>query len=92
MQVFSMQHGTVEAELKRGAARGKRRDVPIGGGGGAAQRLLLRVDEEGVLFKSYRDGARVLLTPESTIAAQKALGADIIIPLDQCASLAHAAH
>jgi queuine tRNA-ribosyltransferase len=44
---------------------------------------VLRVDEEGVLFRSYRDGARVLLTPETSVAAQKALGADIILPLDE---------
>ncbi len=31
-----------------------------------------RVTEEGVTFRSYRDGARVVLTPESSVAAQKA--------------------
>jgi len=36
-----------------------------------------------VLFKSYRDGAHVALTPESSVEAQKLLGADIIIPLDE---------
>jgi queuine tRNA-ribosyltransferase len=30
------------------------------------------VTEEGVTFRSYRDGARVTLTPESSVAAQKA--------------------
>ena len=42
-----------------------------------------RVTEEGVTFRSYRDGARVTLTPESSVAAQKAFGADIILPLDE---------
>ena len=45
--------------------------------------LLLEVNESGVLFKSYRDGARVSLTPESSVAAQKKLGADVIVPLDE---------
>ncbi len=47
------------------------------------QGLLLRTNEFGVLFKSYRDGSSVALTPESSVAAQKQLGADIIIPLDE---------
>ena len=45
--------------------------------------LLIRTNEHGVLFRSYRDGSRVALTPESSVLAQKHLGADIIIPLDE---------
>jgi tRNA-guanine family transglycosylase len=44
---------------------------------------VLKVTEEGVLFRSYRDGKKILLTPESTIQAQKAYRSDIIIPLDE---------
>jgi queuine tRNA-ribosyltransferase len=44
---------------------------------------VLKVTEDGVLFRSYRDGKKVLLTPESSIDAQKDLGADIIIPFDE---------
>jgi len=44
---------------------------------------VLKITEEGVLFRSYRDGAKILLTPETSIAAQKDLGADIIIPFDE---------
>lgn len=40
------------------------------------------INEEGARFRSYRDGSLVELTPESTVRAQKAIGADIIIPLD----------
>ena len=47
------------------------------------QSLLLGVSEEGATFKSYRDGTKMTLTPESSVAAQKAIGADIIIPLDE---------
>mmetsp|Transcript_7229 Transcript_7229/g.10356 ORF Transcript_7229/g.10356 Transcript_7229/m.10356 type:complete len:551 (+) Transcript_7229:27-1679(+) len=46
----------------------------------------VQISEEGVTFRSYRDGSKLLLTPESTILAQKDLGADIIIPLDDLPS------
>jgi len=69
-QVFSLAYGSVADELK---SRGtKKQDGHV-----------LKIDEEGVLFRSYRDGAKVLLTPETSIAAQKDLGADIIIPFDE---------
>jgi queuine tRNA-ribosyltransferase len=69
-QVFSLAYGSVADELKsRGA---KKTDGSV-----------LKINEEGVLFRSYRDGRSLLLTPESSIQAQKAFGADIIIPLDE---------
>ena len=40
------------------------------------------VSAGGAYFRSYRDGTVVRLTPESSVQAQKAYGADIIIPLD----------
>mmetsp|Transcript_26849 Transcript_26849/g.30730 ORF Transcript_26849/g.30730 Transcript_26849/m.30730 type:complete len:512 (-) Transcript_26849:33-1568(-) len=43
----------------------------------------VKITEEGVTFKSYRDGSSFLLTPENTVDAQKDFGADIIIPLDE---------
>jgi queuine tRNA-ribosyltransferase len=69
-QVFSLAYGSVADELK---SRGmKKRDGHV-----------LKISEEGVHFRSYRDGSKVLLTPETSIQAQKALGADIIIPFDE---------
>lgn len=32
---------------------------------------VLKISEEGALFRSYRDGRKVLLTPESSVQAQK---------------------
>jgi queuine tRNA-ribosyltransferase len=69
-QVFSLAYGSITDELK---SSGKKKP------GGS----VLKITEEGVLFRSYRDGAKVMLTPESSIQAQKDLGADIIIPLDE---------
>jgi queuine tRNA-ribosyltransferase len=49
-----------------------------------ADRAVVR--EEGVSFSSARDGARRLLTPESAVAIQEALGADVAMALDECRS------
>lgn len=69
-QVFSLAYGSVADELK---SRGTKKQ------GGS----VLKINEEGVLFRSYRDGSKVLLTPETSVQAQKDLGADIIIPFDE---------
>lgn len=69
-QVFSLAYGSIADELKSKGA--KKRDGHV-----------LKISEEGVHFRSYRDGSKVLLTPETSIQTQKALGADIIIPLDE---------
>jgi len=42
------------------------------------------ITEEGVRFRSHHDGTEYLLTPESSIAIQHRLGADIIMAFDQC--------
>jgi queuine tRNA-ribosyltransferase len=69
-QVFSLAYGSVANELK---SRGTKK----------TDGTVLKISEEGVLFRSYRDGKKVMLTPESSIEAQKNLGADIIIPFDE---------
>jgi len=69
-QVFSLAYGSVKDELK---SKGKKK----------LDGTVLKITEEGVLFRSYKDGNKILLTPESAVEAQKELGADIIIPLDE---------
>lgn len=69
-QVFSLAYGSVHSELKSSGAKKNEGSV-------------VKISEEGVLFRSYRDGNLILLTPESSVQAQKDLGADIIIPLDE---------
>lgn len=44
----------------------------------------VRLDADGVTFRSPRDGKQHRLTPESTMQIQAALGADIVMPLDVC--------
>lgn len=46
---------------------------------------LRRISEEGVTFRSHLDGSLHFLSPEVAIEVQKALGADIVMPLDECA-------
>lgn len=45
---------------------------------------LSKVDEEGVSFRSHLDGSLMRLTPEGVIEAQKKLGSDIMMMLDEC--------
>ncbi|OQR88522.1 queuine tRNA ribosyltransferase [Thraustotheca clavata] len=78
-QVFSLAYGSVHEELTmKGAGRsgnqGKYREGPSS---------VAKITEEGVVFKSYRDGRKITLTPESSVQIQKAYGADIIIPFDE---------
>ena len=43
-----------------------------------------RITEEGAAFRSYVDGRLILLSPESSIETQKAIGSDIMMVLDEC--------
>jgi queuine tRNA-ribosyltransferase len=70
-QVFSMGHGTVADEIKGRRARS---------GDGA----ILSIGEEGVHFRSYVDGSRRFLSPETSMSVQAALGSDIALVFDEC--------
>ena len=71
-QVFSLAHGSVADEIK-GTGRRVR---------GLAETL--SIEEEGVRFRSYRDGSELMLSPESSMAVQAALGSDIALVFDEC--------
>jgi len=71
-QIFSLGHGSVADEIKGRGFNSKR------------QKTLLKINEEGTLFKSYIDGKNILLTPEKSIEVQKDLGADFILVFDEC--------
>lgn len=45
----------------------------------------LKLDADGLTFRSIYDGTKVRWTPESNMAIQQQLGADIVMQLDQCA-------
>jgi queuine tRNA-ribosyltransferase len=69
-QVFSMGHGSVAEEVKR------RR--------GSTQSRILSIEEEGVRFSSYTDGAERFMGPETSMRVQAALGSDIALAFDEC--------
>ncbi len=74
-QIFSLGHGSVADEIK--GRRSQASDT-------ARNKSLLKITEEGALFRSYLDGSKHLLTPERSIDIQRKLGADLIVVLDEC--------
>ena len=70
-QVFSLGHGSVAGEIKGRRAPGR-------------EKTLLRISEEGALFRSYVDGSTVLLDPERSMRVQRQLGADLVVTFDEC--------
>lgn len=47
---------------------------------------LVKIDNDGVTFRSHLDGTTLRLTPEKSIRIQEDLGADIILAFDECTS------
>jgi len=45
---------------------------------------IAEVDDEGVTFRSHIDGSHRRLTPERSVEIQAALGADVMMALDEC--------
>jgi len=45
---------------------------------------LRKLSEEGVAFQSPVNGDKVMLTPEKSMAVQRALGSDIVMIFDEC--------
>lgn len=70
-QIFSLGHGSVADEIKGKANR-------------IREKSILKITEEGAEFRSYLDGRKWFLTPESSIDIQRKLGADLIVQLDEC--------
>jgi queuine tRNA-ribosyltransferase len=71
-QVFSLAHGGVANEVK-----GKGRQ-------GGDQGSVVSIEEEGVHFRSYRDGTELFISPEVSMQVQAALGSDIALVFDEC--------
>jgi queuine tRNA-ribosyltransferase len=77
-QVFSMGHGAVADEIKG------RRPPARKGGSGSGSGAILSIEEDGVRFRSYRDGGDRFMGPETSVAIQAALGADVVLAFDEC--------
>jgi queuine tRNA-ribosyltransferase len=97
-QVFSLQHGHVADEIKGRrrlpalqGGRPRAGSAEHGHGGNVPPAIeegepipAVRVDEDGADFRSYLDGSRQRFTPESSMALQHDLGADLLMCLDEC--------
>jgi queuine tRNA-ribosyltransferase len=70
-QIFSLGCGSISDEIK-----GKRNNNKA--------KSLLKITEEGALFRSYINGQMYLLTPERAIEVQHHLGADLVLVFDEC--------
>ena len=71
-QVFSLAHGHVADEVKGSGRRSNE------------QGAILEIAEEGVRFRSYRDGIERFLSPETSMEVQAALHSDIALVFDEC--------
>ena len=70
-QVFSLAHGGVAEEVK-------------GSGGKPGESSVIEIGEEGVRFRSYKDGSELFLSPEISMSVQASIGSDIALVLDEC--------
>ncbi len=70
-QIFSLGHGSIADEIK-----GKRHNH--------RPKTLLKITEDGALFRSYLDGKMHLLTAERAMEIQRNLGADLVLVFDEC--------
>jgi queuine tRNA-ribosyltransferase len=71
-QVFSLAHGGVADEVKGSGRRG------------GEHGSVISIGEEGVRFRSYRDGTELFISPEVSMRVQAALGSDIALVFDEC--------
>jgi len=55
----------------------------------ASRTGMVKVDDDGVEFRSHIDGSKHRFDPETSIAVQRKLGADIVLAFDECTSPLH---
>ena len=72
-QVFSLGEGTMANEIKGDKSKPE-----------PGKKNLLSITEEGCTFRSYVDGSKITLTPESAMDIQRKLGADLLMQFDEC--------
>ena len=80
--------GSARIAAMGGSHRFMRWDGPILTDSGGYQAYSMsdtaELDEDGVTFRSFVDGSRVHLGPESSMRVQNEIGADIIMAFDDC--------
>jgi len=75
-QVFSLARADKEKKEENAQRRAKVR--------GDEEPLVLKISEDGVLFRSIYDGATVSFTPETSMEFQRIIGADMLMAFDEC--------
>ena len=92
-QVFSLGLGKLERHKKRLATKAEKAVASDEPSSGAVPeglsltkpKILAKVDEDGVTFRSHLNGSLHRFTPEVSLNIQHQLGADIILSFDECA-------
>jgi queuine tRNA-ribosyltransferase len=75
---------SISQPLHRSAFGAEPERLPSPKGGGSAG--FVKIDDQGVAFRSHLDGALIRLDPERSIQIQHQLGADLILAFDECTS------
>jgi queuine tRNA-ribosyltransferase len=88
-QVFSLGAGKEHGVGKVASIFPGEEAPPPSGRRGRSGRSLVRLTERGADFRSIVDGSLHTFTPESVITIERKLGADIVLPLDECTSPLH---
>ncbi|MDO8496993.1 MAG: tRNA guanosine(34) transglycosylase Tgt [bacterium] len=78
-QVFSLARGITQ-NLTQKDAENKR----IANVHGDEQPMVVKIDEDGVTFRSTYDGKVIEFTPEKSMEYQRQIGADLIMAFDEC--------
>ena len=74
-QIYSMGDGTDADEIKGRNNKTER------------ARSLNKITEKGASFRSYKDGSKLFLSPESAMEIQRKLGPDFVVQLDECTAM-----
>lgn len=88
-QVFSLGAGFGTSENKFQSVKHRvsgRSDVARSVFNVSSHGKLVKIDEDGVEFRSHIDGSKHYFTPEKSIEIQHNIGADIIFAFDECTS------
>jgi queuine tRNA-ribosyltransferase/7-cyano-7-deazaguanine tRNA-ribosyltransferase len=88
-QIFSLGAGNEHGVGKIASIFPEEQDIGRHLHPAARGQSLVKLDEDGVEFRSHIDGSRRKFTPESVIEIQRKLGSDMIFILDECTSPLH---
>jgi len=80
-QAFSL--GAAFGKSVSKIAKGKSEEIESGS---QEEPTLAKITEDGVVFKSHKDGSEHFFTPERSIEIQHNIGADMIFAFDECTS------